>query len=342
MPKMREKLKAYTRKLKVQKSSKFYATVSILACGLIGLTYLALSVAAPFTASFEAESGTIVGSASVTTDQGASDNHVLLFGHQTGGEERWKPALNTPWMWMINGPINIDNPSHMGTTVKDYLGNDAPDPVVYGIDGFDNTANTVASLHARGKKAICYVSAGSSENWRPDFGQFVPSVMGNPLDGWPGERWLDIRNIAVLEPIMKARIEMCANKGFDAVEFDNVDGYSNNSGFPLTAANQINYNTKLAQWAHEQGMAAALKNAVELVPQLWREFDFAINESCNRYQECSAYSTHFIANNKAVFQVEYPESYSFDVAQFCENMNGANINALRLPRALNGNRQPCR
>jgi hypothetical protein len=67
-------------------------------------------------------------------------------------------------------------------------------------------------------------------------------VLGRNLDGWPGERWLDIRRIGALRPIMKARIAKCARKGFDAVEPDNIDGYQNRSGFPLTGSDQLRYN----------------------------------------------------------------------------------------------------
>ncbi len=70
---------------------------------------------------------------------------------------------------------------------------------------------------------------------------------------------MDIRNLSVLGPIMRSRLDMCKNKGFDAVEFDNVDGYTNNSGFPLTASDQIAYNTFLAEEAHKRGMSAFLK-----------------------------------------------------------------------------------
>ena len=63
-------------------------------------------------------------------------------------------------------------------------------------------------------------------------------------NGWPGERWLDIRQLrGRSRPIMRARIATCAReKGFDAVELDNVDGYPNHTGFPLTGADQLRYN----------------------------------------------------------------------------------------------------
>jgi hypothetical protein len=183
---------------------------------------------------------------------------------------------------------------------------------IYDFDGFDNSASVVASFHAAGDKAICYIDAGTWENWRSDAGEFPASVLGDN-NGWPGERWLDIRQIPILAPIMTARAEMCKSKGFDAIEFDNVDGYANPpTGFPLTAEDQIAYDTFLANLAHSVGLSVALKNDTDQVNTLLPYFDFSINEQCFQYDECNT-ETPFISANKAVFEVEY----SLKPAKFC-------------------------
>ena len=105
---------------------------------------------------------------------------------------------------------------------------------MYDIDMFDHSSEVVASLQAKGRKVICYISAGSLEDWRPDADQFPKSVLGKSLEGWVGERWLDIRQIDLLAPIMTARMDLCKEKGFDGIEPDNIDGYINDTGFPLT------------------------------------------------------------------------------------------------------------
>src|SRR3954467_4662988 len=91
----------------------------------------------------------------------------------------WHPALRTSWQWQLS-------------TVPH-----APflDVDMYDIDVFDTPASTVAALHASkpGRRVTCYISAGSWESWRPDAGQFPRSLLGKPLDHWPGERYLDIR-----------------------------------------------------------------------------------------------------------------------------------------------------
>ncbi len=120
----------------------------------------------------------------------------------------WRPARATTWQWQLTGQLD---PS--------------VDAQMWDIDLFGNSASVVATLHAQGRKVICHVSAGSWEDWRPDAGDFPQSVLGNSK-GWPGERWLDIRQLDVLGPIIGARLELCRTKGFDGVEFDNIDGYS--------------------------------------------------------------------------------------------------------------------
>ena len=108
---------------------------------------------------------------------------------------------------------------------------------------------------------ICYISVGSHENWRTDADQFPEEVLGKKYEGWSGERWLDIRRIDLLAPIMLARLDDCAAKGFDAVEPDNMQIWDNDTGFPLTYDDQLRYALWLADEAHKRGLAIGQKNA---------------------------------------------------------------------------------
>ena len=202
----------------------------------------------------------------------------------------YKPGLATTWQWQLSGAINTSY-----------------DVDVYDIDLY-NAGDAIATLHKQGKKVICYFSAGSSEHWRPDFSKFTAADMGKNLDGWPGEKWLDIRS-ANVRSIMSARLDLAASKGCDGVEPDNVDGYTNNPGFPLTAAHQLDYNRYLAKQAHARGLSIGLKNDVDQVAALAPDFDYGINEQCFQYSECGVYSA-FTKANKPVFNAEYPEEYA--------------------------------
>ncbi|KTD36311.1 hypothetical protein Lnau_1295 [Legionella nautarum] len=194
---------------------------------------------------------------------------------------------------------------------------------VYDIDGFDNTAETVAKIHAQNAKAICYINAGAWENWRPDKRDFPADLKGK-TNGWSGEKWLDIRQTTLLMPIMQARINMCKNKGFDAVDFDNVDGFRNKTGFPLTAADQAKYNSLLANMTHQAGLAVGLKNDLDQIELLEPYFDFAVNEQCFFYKECNQL-TPFINANKAVLNIEY----ELKPSRFCAKAKSMYFSSIR-------------
>lgn len=138
---------------------------------------------------------------------------------------------------------------------------------VYDVDGFNTTKEQVATLKRAYRRTICYLSTGAWEDFRPDAAAFPESILGEG-NGWEGERWLDIRRLAELERLMAKRFDMCRDKGFDAVEPDNMDGYANESGFPLTADDQLRYNRLIAKLAHDRGMAVGLKNDLDQIPQL--------------------------------------------------------------------------
>ena len=183
------------------------------------------------------------------------------------------------------------------------------------IDMEESESSVITSLQSEGKQVICYISTGSFESWRSDADAFDSSLLGKDMDGWDGEKWLDIANVTLLEPIMAARMDRAKAKGCDAIHPDNIDGYINDTGFTLSYADQLNYNRLMAKLAHERGMKIGLKNDVDQLSELVEDFDFAINEECYQYNECSGYSS-FIAMDKPVFIIEYKEhvfeTYSSD------------------------------
>lgn len=240
--------------------------------------------------------------------------------HITAIENWWIPLLNTSWQWQLTGAID-----------QSY------DVDMYDIDMFNNDVSVVASLHAKGRKVIGYISAGSWEKWRPDADGFPEEVLGKPLEGWPGERWLDIRRIDILGPIMTARMDLCKEKGFDGIEPDNIDGYVNDTGFPLTYQDQINYNIFLANEAHIRGLSIGLKNDLDQVEDLLPYFDWALNEQCFQYEECKALMP-FINAGKAVFQVEY----HLKLRSFCPLANQLNFNSMKKHLRLDAWMKSCR
>jgi hypothetical protein len=162
----------------------------------------------------------------------------------------------------------------------------------------------VRALHRRQRHVICYLDIGSWESYRPDAARFPEAVKGARYEGYPDERWLDIRRIGILAPLLRSRFDRCRRKGFDAVEPDNVNGYENRTGFPLTARDQLRFNRWVASEVHRRGMSVALKNDGPQVGALLGSFDFAVVEQCFQYRECGEYLP-FVRAGKAVFEAEY-------------------------------------
>jgi len=222
------------------------------------------------------------------------------------------PPLTT-WYWQLQGTVTQTYPAK-----------------VYDIDMEDNSSGLIANLKAKGHTVVCYFSAGTWENWRSDASQFPAAVRGKAVSGWAGENWLDTRS-QVVRDLMAKRMDVAKAKGCDGLEPDNVDGYSNSPGFPLSMTTQIDYNKFLAAAAHQRGMVVALKNATDLVSALAPSFDFAIVEECFKYRECSQYSP-FVTQGKAVLAAEYStysetkcakaKALKFSLAFFSLNLNG--------------------
>ena len=231
----------------------------------------------------------------------------------------WQPMPGVSWQWQLTGAID--------TTV---------DATMFDIDLFDTTPSTIVALHARGRKIICYVSAGSFEDWRPDAAQFPAAVKGKALAGWPGESWLDIRQIDVLAPILGTRMDLCKSKGFDGIELDNVDGYTNDTGFPLTAADQLKYNRSLAAAAHTRGLSVGLKNDLDQVTALISLFDWALDEECFQFNECNLL-VPFVQAGKAVFNVEYV----LPASTVCPKAKALDFSTLIKDPNLDAQRQAC-
>lgn len=240
----------------------------------------------------------------------------------------WAPAPGTSWQWQLSGALDASF-----------------DVQAYDIDLFETTADQIAALHAQGRKVICYFDT-AYEPGRPDSDALEP-YRGNPVEGWPGQFWLDVREPVVVDT-MKARIELAAVHECDGIEADDVDAITNDPGFdddPLTAADQLAFIRTLASDAHGRGLAYGLKNDLDQVPDLLPDADFAINEECFTYSECDTLSP-FIEAGKAVFQVEYAGGGDSALADkgsvICPEANALDFDSLVKHLELGPPRYACR
>lgn len=246
-----------------------------------------------------------------------------LFAACDGGDKaiEAKPAdvsilsVGSTWQWQLQGEVNTSY-----------------DVDVYDIDLFDTAAQTVTELHTAGRIVVCYFSAGSYEPWRPDADRFSEADLGEPLDGFEEELWLDIRSSTV-RSVIEARLDRAIVLGCDGVEPDNVTAYLNDSGFDLTDDDQLDFNRFVARAARGRGLLIGLKNDLEQIAELVDEFDFAVNEQCHEFDECDL-NEPFLDAGKPVFNAEYADEYVIDAGSLCVTAASEGLRTLVLPLDL--------
>lgn len=161
---------------------------------------------------------------------------------------------------------------------------------------------------------ICYVNGfqtqpGERESWPADL--ILMESDGSPVfdPGWPDEAVLDTSDSARRQDIaarLSESIDTCAQKGFDAIEFDNLDSYTRSGGW-LDIDDNAALAKLLTSYSHKLGLAVAQKNTAEHAARLRQDvgFDFAVVEECAAFDECGLYTDVYGA---AVIGIEYPNS----------------------------------
>jgi Glycoside-hydrolase family GH114 len=208
-----------------------------------------------------------------------------------------------------------------GAAADYQLGGVYPPPEGVRLVVRDSTA-----MPAQGAYNVCYVNGfqtqpGERDRWlreRHDLVLFDPS--GKPVvdENWPDELILDTSTAdkrTQLAGIIGEAVKSCAAKGFDAVEFDNLDSYSR-SGGALTVADNMAFAGALATAAHRVGLVVGQKNSAELGMRGKREagFGFAVAEECLRFDECGAYAKAF---GDSVMDIEYTDDLPGSADSVC-------------------------
>lgn len=200
----------------------------------------------------------------------------------------------------------------------DYQLGGAYDPA----DGVGIVGRDRSDEPADGLYSICYVNGfqtqpGELDSWPDDL---VLQSDGTPVfdPDWPDEALLDTstddRRDRIAE-MVGPWIEGCAEAGFDAVEFDNLDSYTR-SGDALTLDDNLALAALLVDVAHDSGLAAGQKNAAEDAAALRERagFDFAVVEECGAYEECAAFTDVY---GDAVVDIEYSDELPRTFAEMC-------------------------
>lgn len=242
-----------------------------------------------------------------------------------GTPDRYRPPVGVRWYWQLDGEL----PAEIDAELVD-------------VDLFDTSESAILAMHNAGQRVICYFSAGSWEDWRVDANGFPNAAIGEPLAGWPGERWLDTRHPDVRSRMIE-RLDLAQDKHCDGVEPDNVDGLFNETGFDLDQDDTVEYLAFLVDAARQRRLAIGLKNLPELAPSLEPLFDFALTESCVEFDECAAFAA-FVSAGKAVLHVEYVDDAAQlegGLADVCGAGQAASFSSAVATESLDGHWLSC-
>jgi len=225
---------------------------------------------------------------------------IISFGWRVDPPPPPEPCHGLCWY-----PPHLDRTGHpmrwdwqIGrTTPLQRTGRNAVD--IYDIDGFLTTRAQVTAIKTGWQastlthpRTVCYLDL-AWEDYRPDAtlgGAFPATVLGNIYFGFPEERWVDLRQLDALKPMLRERVGMCARKGFDAVELDDIDSFDppSTTGFHLTPGDVQNFLGYAFNLIHRAGMTALWKNSPYL--SWWgRQYaDGAVVEECYLNHACFA------------------------------------------------------
>jgi len=185
----------------------------------------------------------------------------------------------------------------------------APDPEVRIV------ARDRREKPAKGRYSICYINAfqtqpGERRIWpKRTLLHHKGKVLRDP--GWPDEILLDTSSASKRKRIARTVnrwIGQCARDGYQAVEFDNLDSYTRSKKH-LKLRHNLALAKRLVRTAHRYGLAVGQKNTAEASRRMKREarFDFAVTESCARWNECGAYTRVY---GPRVIDIEYADQTS--------------------------------
>lgn len=219
------------------------------------------------------------------------------------------------WDWQLSGPVDLDRDVEM-------LGLD-PDLV---------TREQLEALRAQGIDTVCHVNVGTLVQGSPEGNALPAATIGNTHEDDPQERYLDIRRVHYLVPVITKRFVACKDQGFTAIEPDNLDVHVKDSGFPISQADAIRYATTLAHVAHGLGLRIAQKNAPDLTGALQPHFDMAISDGCFEKGICEHFAAYPKAN-KPAFNAEYTDT-DIEFGKACAEGARLNINMIRKDRTV--------
>lgn len=216
---------------------------------------------------------------------------AMSSGRPAAGDPGWAPRAGLRWQIQLSGPVDTAGPAN-----------------VYDLDPYGTSAQTVATLRARGRQTMCHLDVGVTDPGLPDAGRIPASVIGAAAGG--GRRYVDVRAWSTLEPVLTDRLLLCRDKGFQAVDADGTDVAPGASGFRVTAADEELFGRRVADLAHSVGLRVSVRAAPGIAAAIEPYTDFNVVGGCFANHGCAEYFA-FIRAGKAVFDVETERQPSF-------------------------------
>jgi len=274
----------------------------------------------------------------------------------------WQPTNSGPdngpeWQWELDHPLSIGSATDMGIGATNAAGQVAANPTVFDIDGIENPASTVTALHSLGDKAICYIEIGSAGNYYAASDERIPvsyyaqlkaaGDLGAKMAGYP-EYYLNVNSPSTVSIIESMIRQQCAAKGFNAVEPDIGDSYTDNNGFGITEVQNAACDNTLGTYAHSLGLAWGQKNGDQdpaFAKMQEPVADFLLTEECNYYHTCATVTAPYVAAHKLVLNAEYTDDWGTsrvqDLHKFCSADLSGGIDGVLFTSALSGQHHPC-
>lgn len=183
--------------------------------------------------------------------------------------------------------------------------------------------NLVQALKKQGTDSICYFSGGSLNLNRPEDVVWVErfrkiGLLGPPVQKfsssyrpecrrrhqhdsneekmkdahcyWGDNVWLRPSTHPLMYAYLNSRVRMCAERGFSAIEADNVNSASQEElRGQATLADEVRMLRMITRICARNNVRCGLKNSGDVAQEVARDFDFAVVERCRQYRECDLY-----------------------------------------------------
>lgn len=211
---------------------------------------------------------------------------------------RWMPAPDARFDLQFSTPMQLQR-------TVDFLV----------LDLNDALPDEISQIRGRGAAAVCYFDGGTMAEDADDFGSVPPLAVGRQVEQQPNQRWLDIRDIDAIAPMIQGRLDLCRDKGFDGALVGNLENYLFRTGFPIGERQQQAFNRFIADEAHQRGLSIGLWNSRSQIAPLSMDYDFVVLSGCFEDGWCNE-SQPFLDQTKPAFLVEFAESARSDL-EFC-------------------------